>query len=156
MAKTPVVKTSIAAMEIDGLAPTLRAFNTYGKEANAELRDASGKIAGKTAAQAAHVGASLPQQAPLAASSLRVARDRVPALQMGGARKVGHRRAPVGALIYGAEFGGRGSSKTMQFLPHRGRDGYFLFPTIRARGLDDTAIYLEHLDALGARWAAVT
>jgi len=141
-------------MEIDGLAPTLRAFNTYGKDANRELRDASGEIARKTSEQATARGSGIGRQAALAASSLRVARDRVPAVQMGGAKRVGHRSTPVGVLIFGAEFGGRGRSTTMQFLPHRGRDGYFLFPTIRARGLDDTATYLRHLDALGTRWAA--
>jgi hypothetical protein len=143
-------------MEIDGLTSTLRAFNTYGKDASAQLRDASGKIAKATAEQATQRGAGIGRQAALAAASLRVARDRVPALQMGGAKKAGRRGVPVGVLIYGAEFGGRGRPTTQQFLPHRGRDGYFLFPTIRARGLDDTALYLRALDDLGAKWAGLT
>lgn len=141
-------------MELEGLQPMLRAFGTYGKEANAELRKASRKIATTTVVAAKQRGASLPQQAPLVAQSLRVKSDRVPSLIIGGAKRVGTRRNAAGAFLFGAEFGGRGKPSTRQFLPHRGRTGYFLFPTLRARGHADTVTYLQALDGLGNKWAA--
>lgn len=33
----------------------------------------------------------------------------------------------------GQEFGGRSRRRTMQFQPHRGRQGYWLYPTVRAQ-----------------------
>jgi hypothetical protein len=141
------------AIDVEGLAPLLRAFNTYGSEANAELRTASRAVAQRAVDGAQQLGASVGRQAALAATSLRTTSDRVPSLLYGGAKRVGKRKTPVGVLIFGAEFGGRGSPKTMQFLPHRGRDGYFLFPTLRAQGPAATLEYLHALDALGARWA---
>jgi hypothetical protein len=148
------VRSSALAIDVEGLAPLLRAFNNYGREANAELRTASRKVAQYAVDGAQTRGASIGRQAALAATSLRTTSDRVPALIYGGAKRVGKRKTPVGTLIFGAEFGGRGQPTTQQFLPHRGRDGYFLFPTLRAQGHAATAVWLAALDDLGARWAA--
>jgi hypothetical protein len=35
--------------------------------------------------------------------------------------------------FYGQEFGGGARQRTRQFPPHRGREGYFLWPTVRRR-----------------------
>lgn len=35
--------------------------------------------------------------------------------------------------FYGQEFGGGRRPRTRQFPPHRGREGYFLWPTVRRR-----------------------
>lgn len=35
--------------------------------------------------------------------------------------------------FYGQEFGGGARPRTRQFPPHRGREGYFLWPTVRRR-----------------------
>ncbi|HMM41888.1 MAG TPA: hypothetical protein PKA95_08300 [Thermomicrobiales bacterium] len=35
--------------------------------------------------------------------------------------------------FYGQEFGGGTRPRTRQFPPHRGREGYFLWPTVRRR-----------------------
>lgn len=35
--------------------------------------------------------------------------------------------------FYGQEFGGGKRPRTRQFPPHRGREGYFLWPTVRRR-----------------------
>jgi hypothetical protein len=74
---------------------------------------------------------------------------------VGGAKRVGSRRKPAGAFLFGAEFGGGRGLKTRQFLPHRGRTGYFIYPTLRARGRHDTETYLKALDGLGDKWARV-
>lgn len=47
------------------------------------------------------------------------------------------------ALFAGAEFGGRGRPSTMQFPPHMGKRGYFLYPWMRA----NSAKLQEHWDA---------
>lgn len=39
--------------------------------------------------------------------------------------------APRFPMILGAEFGGGGRPTTRQFPPHRGPDGYMLFPEVR-------------------------
>lgn len=152
----PTINTGLVAMELEGLQPMLRAFNTYGKEANAELRKASRSIAQTTVTAAKSTAGSIPQQAPLVADTLRTKSDRVPSIIMGGAKLVGSRRKPAGSFMYGAEFGGRSGPRTQQFLPHRGREGYFLFPTLRARGHHDTIVYLQALDGLGDKWSRVT
>ena len=133
----------------------LRAFNTYGKEANKELRNASRKIAQDTVTQSTALGESIGRQAGLVATTLRTRSDRVPSLVVGGSKRVGSRGKPAGAFLFGAEFGGGRSPRTRQFLPHRGTTGYFLFPTLRARGHKDTMLYLKALDDLGDKWAKV-
>ena len=85
-------RSSTVAMSIDGLAPTLRVFNTYGKDANKELRAASKQIADETVQQAKATGSGVAGPAPLAASSLRATSDRVPSLAFGGSKRVGSRR----------------------------------------------------------------
>src|SRR3954468_354233 len=110
-------------MELEGLQPMLRAFGTYGKEANAELRQASRSIVTETVAAAKARAGSIPRQAPLVAQSLRAKSDRVPSLIVGGPKRVGHRKNAAGAFLFGAEFGGGGRRSTRQFLPHRGRAG---------------------------------
>jgi hypothetical protein len=81
-----------------------------------------------------------------AARSLDLRRDRFGVELVGAARGTPLDRA----LYYGGEYGGRKSQKvryatrsragrayvvrrrtTMQFLPHLGREGYFLWPTVR-------------------------
>ena len=37
----------------------------------------------------------------------------------------------AGVMTFGTEFGGRRRRHTMQFRPHKGRDGYFFWPTVR-------------------------
>jgi hypothetical protein len=149
------IKTNAVAMELEGLQPMLRAFGSYGREANAELRKASKSVATTTVTAAKARGASIAGAAALASETLRVKSDRVPSLIVGGSKRVGTHRHSAGAFLFGAEFGGRGRTRTQQFLPHRGTQGYFLFPTLRERGHHDTMVYLAALDGLGAKWAGV-
>jgi hypothetical protein len=46
------------------------------------------------------------------------------------ARVVAGSKAPE---FYGQEFGGGARPRTRQFPPHRGREGHFLWPTVRRR-----------------------
>jgi hypothetical protein len=75
---------------VDGLNEVLRAFKALPKEASAELRTASMKIAERHMAPAWR-NAALYYAGPwgeVIADSVKVKRDRVPAVQIGGNRKV--------------------------------------------------------------------
>jgi hypothetical protein len=41
------------------------------------------------------------------------------------------RKVTYGDVFFGAEFGGRGSKRTQQFLRHRGKQGYFFWQAVR-------------------------
>jgi Holliday junction resolvase RusA-like endonuclease len=58
-----------------------------------------------------------------------------------------NRKKPVtrGDVFFGAEFGGGARPRTQQFLRHRGRKGYFFWPTVRK---EKDNIAKEYLDAI--------
>lgn len=58
-----------------------------------------------------------------------------------------NRKRPVtrGDVFFGAEFGGGATPRTKQFLRHRGRKGYFFWPTVRK---EKNNIAKEYLDAM--------
>lgn len=131
------------------------------KEASAELRTASKAIASDIAREAQGRARGQGGIAAIVAPTIRAYRDRVPTIRMGSARTLptegtGWERArsgsrqTIGDVIWGAEFGGQGRSATMQFLPHLGQTGYFLWPTVRDRSDEMQDRYSEALlDALG-------
>lgn len=49
---------------------------------------------------------------------------------------MGNGNDAAGEMTFGTEFGGQRRRHTLQFRPHRGRDGYFFWPTVR-RHSDD-------------------
>ena len=51
-------------------------------------------------------------------------------------------------MAAGAEFGGQGRPTTQQFRPHLGRQGYFLYPTIRDNQDRIEDEYLSKVDDL--------
>lgn len=138
---------------IEGLNAALRMLP---KEASAKLRDASVDIAADIASEASGRARSQGGAASLVAPSIRATRDRVPVVKMGGstrlpasgngwARSRGGARQTIGDVIWGAEFGGGARPTTLQFQPHRGRTGYFLWPTVRDNNRD---IHERYSDAL--------
>lgn len=56
------------------------------------------------------------------------------ATDTGGRISIGGPSAPA---ALGHEFGGQGSRRSQQFPPFKGKEGYFLYPTIRERFKDD-------------------
>lgn len=118
-------KTSITVtVQLAGLREGLAKFRTLPKEAADELRDASGSIATALVAFAQIAARTQGRQASLMAPTVKVVRDRVPAIQAGGAKRVGRRRVPAYELLGGSEFG---SNRFRQFRPFRA-DGYWFFP----------------------------
>lgn len=136
------------AFEIRGLNQLLKVLNQIPKDLQNEIRDASTAIATDlvTGAQAA---ARTPLQV-MVAGGLKVKRDRIPIVRAGtGVVRPGTRMNDV---FYGAEFGGQRRPTTQQFLPHRGRRGYFLYPTARAHGKRYAAMWAEAVDKAFKSW----
>lgn len=125
------------------------------EEAGDQLRQASDEIADRVADEAAGRARGLHPAARLVAGALTTPASRIPTVKLGNSRKLpAHgdgrrrtgRRQTVGDLIYGAEFGGGKRPNTRQFPEHRGRKGYFLWPTIRDNGRYIRTTYSEALD----------
>lgn len=142
-----------------------RALRQLPKEASGRLKQAARGIAGLVADSAASKARSEGGIAALVAPTLRPANDRVPLVRMGSAQRLPEsgdgwerdRSGPgqtIGDVIWGAEFGGGRRATTRQFEPWRGSGdtaGYFLWPTVRAKGDEIGVRYSEALkDALEA------
>ena len=105
--------------------------------ASAELRDAAGKTAERLVGEL-QSGARGTPQARLVASTAKVKRDRVPAVQIGGTRRVGHRGTVVGENLWGSERGGR------NFAAPKNAAGYWIDPTVeRFREGGAVDVYLQ-------------
>lgn len=114
-----------ARKSIAGIEGLNRALRALPKEASVSLRDESQAIANEVAGMAADRGRGVSRMyGSLVSPSITARRDRVPVIRIGG-------RGKAGQVFWGAEFGGRGRTTTMQFLPHLGTQGYALWPTIR-------------------------
>lgn len=133
--------------EIKGMRELLRALNKIPKELQNDVRDASQGIATDLVA-GAKGAASTPLQ-NLAATGLKAKRDRVPVVSASGSVRAGVKTQDI---FYGAEFGGRRRPSTMQFLPHKGQQGYFLYPTARARGKRYFEMWAEAIDKAFRDW----
>jgi hypothetical protein len=144
-------------VEVDGLHECLRAFSRFGKEANGELRDAAQGHASRLVPRLQAAAHAAGGQAGAVAVSIRSPRDRVPCIAAGGSKRadVGRARRPSsGDIIFGAEFGGGQRKSTRQFKPHRGTEGYWLYPTLRS-SLDE--LYRDYQDTredLARKWGA--
>jgi len=77
-------------------------------ESNVRLRNAAGVAAGGLAGELRQsaAGSSTPQ-ARIVADSIRIKRDRLVSVQIGGATRVGSRSTPAGAIVWGSEHGGQ-------------------------------------------------
>lgn len=109
------------AVRIEGLAELQRELKKI--DLATDLKDANKQAAELVASEARSRGHGLGGVAAKAASSVKAAAEqRRSKVTLGGNRE---------PFALGAEFGGRGRPTTMQFQPHRGRLGYFLYPAIR-------------------------
>ena len=92
--------------------PLLAALRGVDKElrqnTNRRLRQAAGDASrGLIPELQAAASSSATPQARIVAASVRIKSDRLPAVQVGGSRRIGHRRTPAGRLLWGSEVGGR-------------------------------------------------
>lgn len=131
-------KGLVVTVRISGVRETLGAFALLPRQASDELRDASQKIAqamqGRIQAAARIEG----RQASILAPTVKARRDRVPAVQAGGAKRIGRRHKPAYKLLFGSEFGASQSGRysLRQFKPHLGAGSYWFFRTVE----DDQAV----------------
>lgn len=139
----PRIKSE-AGIKIEGLSELSRALKALGgREFQAELRSAGKEIATQIADVAAVRAYSIGGVAAHVAPSISASAGFTSAgVALGGA-------AHPAAM--GAEFGGQGRPTTQQFQPHRGHEGYFLYPSIRdnAEFIEDA--YLDAVDAIRRR-----
>jgi len=133
-------RTMTMAVRISGVRETLAAFRKLPKDASTALREASGEIA-TFMVRKVKAASSIDRQSAAVGTTVRVARDRVPSVQAGGAKRVTSTRVPAWRLLIGSEFGANGrfgwygagkyeASEGRQFAPHTGRTGRWFFPTI--------------------------
>ena len=142
---------------VKDLYETLRKFSKASPQFNKELRKAAYAIAKdlsvKVLAEAGTVSRS--RQAVAVAKGLRAKNDRLPTISLRGqspfpskSRPPRKRSRPVtrADVFFGAEFGGGATPRTQQFLRHRGRSGYFFWPTVRKNKNSIAKEYLEAID----------
>jgi hypothetical protein len=94
-------------------------------EANVRLRNAAGKSAEQLAGALKQSAASSPTpQAAIVAESIRVKRDRLVSVSIGGTKRVGSRATIAGAILWGSEHGGE------NFVAARG-GSYWIEPAVK-------------------------
>ena len=152
------------AIVIDGIANFLRDASRADANFNKEMRKAARQVAGnlviKAKAEAATVTRS--RQAIQVMRGMRAKSDRVPTVSLSHkspfiskSNPNKNRKRPVtrGDVFFGAEFGGGATPRTKQFLRHRGRSGYFFWPTVRKEKENIAKEYLEAIDRVLAQLA---
>ena len=110
---------------VDGLDDILRAFRNLPKEASAELRQASQVVADKHMAPAwreAAINYAGPWGQKIA-ESVKVKKDRVPAVNIGGQRKKFSNGASPTMVRYLTDKGDRGRAGSQKRAPAAFRDG---------------------------------
>lgn len=121
-------------VEFAGLLDTLKAVRSVQAElrprVNGDIRDAAGTCASKLLPHLeASAAASGVPVAPRVARSMKVSRDRVPAVSIGGASPVGRHGARAGALVWGSEQGPKGAINHFGVPPS---SGYWIAPAVAA------------------------
>lgn len=118
-----MANTSRQALYIKGLDETMASFRALPadvkKGADEQVRAIARFVADQTSAAAST------RAEQKAAGTIKAQKSSV---SLGG----GGKKSRAGNMALGTEFGGRGRKTTQQFRAHRGRDGYFFWPTIRA------------------------
>lgn len=111
------------ALYVEGLDETLRKFRAMPADLKAAADEEVRSIA-RLVADATVAAASTPAERK-AATTIKAQKNSV---SLGG----GGKRNRPGNMSLGTEFGGRARPRTQQFRAHRGKDGYFFWPAIRA------------------------
>lgn len=132
---------SSLAIQVRGLADFQRELRRIdlAKDLRLANLEAAQVVASAARARASALGSVAAKTAP----SIRAAAEQRRAkVAMGGA---GY------PFAFGAEFGGQGRPTTMQFEPHRGTQGYWLYPAVRGTREEFMDAYERALDQLMRR-----
>ena len=152
------------SIKIEGIAKFLREASQSDERFNKEMRSASRDVAKLLldATQASARGVTRSRQAVEVMKGMRVKNDRLPTIQLSGSsgfvsasnpnrnRRTKVTRADV---FFGAEFGGGVQPRTRQFLRHRGKSGYFFWPTVRAKKDEIAKEYLAAIQRVLSKLA---
>lgn len=122
-------KSFSVSVSVTGMRETLDAFKALPKDAGNAIRDASKELADKLALSVRQAaGRARQPQAAILAQTIKVKRDRVPVLEVGGTKRIGRNRVPASRILFGGEFG---SNAYKQFHQrHTGTEGTWFFPTV--------------------------
>lgn len=144
-------------IKIEGLTEFLRKAAKADDRFNTEIRKASVQVAELlvVAAKFEAGTVSRSRQASEVMKGMRAKSDRVPTVRL--SEKQGFvsqsrpnrkrkRKVTRGDVFFGAEFGGGARPETRQFLRHRGRSGYFFWPTVRKKKNEIATEYLNAID----------
>lgn len=135
---------------VEGLNSLLRAFRSLPKEASAELRQASQAIASQHMApawqEAARNGAG--PWGDVIANSVKVRRDRVPAVQIGGNRKAFSGGATATMVRYPSDSG----QKRDSFAPFERTDWISSVRSYQGPALQEWA---QAVDRIVAKWSTL-
>jgi hypothetical protein len=94
-------------------------------------------------------------QASEVMKGMRAKSDRIPTVRLSEKtgfvsksrpNRIRKRKVTRGDVFFGAEFGGGARPTTQQFLRHRGRSGYFFWPTVRNKKNEIATEYLNAID----------
>jgi hypothetical protein len=158
-------------VQIIGIAEFLRDASKAYPDFNNEMRKAAEQVAqnllDKAKAEAGTVTRS--RQAVEVMKGMSASRDRIPTIKLKEnspfqsksskfsssyniktKRRV-KRKVTRGDVFFGAEFGGGSRPTTKQFLRHRGRSGYFFWPTVRKEKQNIANEYLNAIDRVLAK-----
>lgn len=144
-------KSFTVSVQVEGMRETLDALKALPKEANAAIRDASKELAQSLATKIKlAAGRDRSPQARLVASTLKVKRDRVPVIEVGGTKRIGRHRVEAHELLFGAEFG---SHRFKQFHKrHTGTTGSWFFPTVEREQAEIIAAWDQAADEIVTRF----
>jgi hypothetical protein len=145
------------AVLIDGLADFLRDASRADDRFNTEMRKAAQGVAEQIVDGAKMEAATVTRnrQALEVMKGMRAQRDRVPTVKLSDKsgfvsqsrpNRSRKRKVTRGDVFFGAEFGGQARRTTDQFLRHRGRSGYFFWPTVRKLKNKIAEDYLAAID----------
>lgn len=131
-------------MYIEGLDETIRAFRALPKDVKDGADDLVREVVTFVADETRAAASTKAEQK--AAGTIKSQKFSV---SLGG----GGRKDRAGNMALGTEFGGQARKTTMQFRKHRGRDGYFFWPTIRANSETIKQMWDDLLEKVAEGWA---
>jgi hypothetical protein len=130
----------------------LRSFNRMDDIAKNDMRKIAGDISERVANQVKQNASAYgnPRQNQAVVQSLKLSKsEKSPYFSLGGSQRVTSRGTAAGNILAGAEFG---SNRFRQFPPHRGQQGYFIFPTLRAMQKQITREWLDGYKLIRDAW----
>lgn len=147
------------AVSVEGLTDLLNDLQRIEPNFNKEMRKAGKEVAQLLVVEAIKEAASITRarQALEVMKGMRAQSDRLPTIKLSHSsgfvsksRPNRKRKTKVtrGQVFFGAEFGGGTRKETDQFLRHRGRSGYFFWPTVRREKQNIAQQYLQAINTV--------